>query len=320
MIDKKKVRIKPIVSLSAKSVICLAVVYYIFRTVFANWGQMSGYAWDFQPGLMTLSVGMFFVAYAYLVWVWGRVLMYTGNGVSYRDAWSIYFFGNLGRYVPGKVWAVAGTAWMADRKGLPPMKAGTASVFAQAYSIISSLVFFAVFLILKSARPNGMRLEWIVPFLLVFAAAFMIPRNLERIINRALSSLGKESVSLGLTFGKAVRIVGLYFISWVLFGIAFRFFMASFAAGFSGSLFLMIAVFAASYVGGFLAVFAPGGLGVRESLMSALLAGSVSQGTGLLAAFLVRLLVTGIELFCVSIVLVTIRKGFVYGKKETVAG
>ncbi len=309
---------KKIISAAAKIIIAIAVLYYIWRTVLANWEQVRGYSWDFNPGLMGLSAAVFFGAYALLAWIWGRVLFYTGHAASYRDAWDIYFIGNLGRYIPGKVWTIAGTAWMADRRGLPPVTVGTASVFAQAYSVISSLVFFALFLIFRGVRIDGFPLEWSLPFILAFIAVFMIPRNLEKIINRMLSALGRESITLGLTVGRAVRITGWYFLSWILFGIAFWLFVTAVTGDRSSSPFVLTAVFAAAYVGGFMAVFVPGGLGVRESLMSVLLAGSLPHGVGLLIAFLVRLLVTLVEMVCVLIIL--IRKGFRYGTKETVGG
>ncbi|MHB9029226.1 MAG: lysylphosphatidylglycerol synthase transmembrane domain-containing protein [Candidatus Latescibacterota bacterium] len=311
-------KIKTVASWTVKGLLALAVLYYIRVTVLANWEQVSGYAWDFNPVLMGISLAVFFVAYAWLAWTWGKVLGYAGHDVSFSVAWDIYFIGNLGRYIPGKVWTIAGTAWIADRKGLPPVKTATASVFAQAYSMISSLVFFAVFLILRGDRLEGMRLEWAAPLMLLFAAVFMVPRNLERILNRMLAALGRESISLGLTIGKAARIVGLYFISWLLFGAAFWLFVAAVTGDTSVSLIFLTAVFAAAYVGGFLAVFVPGGLGVRESLMSVLLSGTVPPGVGLLVAFLVRLAATLIEIICVLLIL--IRKGFSHVKGETAFG
>lgn len=316
--QRGRVTRKAIVSATVKILITLAVLYYVWLTVLDNWAQVSGYAWDFDPGLMALSAVMFCAAYVYLAWVWGKVLEYTGHRVPFRDAWDTYYIGNLGRYIPGKVWTIAGTAWIADRRGLPPVKTGTAAVFAQAYSIISSFVFLALFLILQGVRVEGIRFEWLAPLIVLFTGIFIVPGNLERVINRMLAALGRESISLGLTVGKAVRIVWWYFLSWLLFGVAYWLFMAAVTNDRSLSLIVLTAVFSAAYVGGFLAVFVPGGLGVRESLMSVLLAGSVPHGVGLLTAFLVRLLVTGIELFCVLIIL--IRKGFVYGTKETVGG
>lgn len=312
-----QMKIRALISTAVKILLTLVVFYYVWITVHANWAQVRGYSWDFNPALMGVSALMFWAAYAYLAWVWGKVLEYTGHGVSYRDAWDTYYIGNLGRYIPGKVWTIAGTAWIADRRGLPAAKTGTASVFAQAYSIISSFVFLAFFLIIKGAHVDGLDFRWLIPLIIVFTVVFIIPHNMEWLINRMLSALGRDSISLGLTVGKASRIVCWYFISWLLFGVAYWLFMAAVTNDSSLSLVILTAVFSAAYVGGFLAIFVPGGLGVREGLMSVMLAGTVPQAVGILTAFLVRLLVTAIELVCVLII--PLRKGFAYAKKETAA-
>ncbi len=303
---------------TGKLALALLVAYFVIRTVLSNWGQIRCYGWDFDPLYMGLSFGVFAAAYLFLAWIWGRVLRYTGYPVSYRDAFEIYFIGNLGHYIPGKVWTVAGVAWLAERRGIPPVVAGAAAVFAQAYSIISSLAFFPVFLIFSNTTPSWMRPGLMIPAILLFVGFFLFPVNMERALNFALSLLKRERVSLGLTLGKALRLTGMYFVSWVLFGIAFRFFVIAVTGNHGISPVLLTGAYATAYMVGYLAFFVPSGLGVRESVAGYLLASVMPAGVALLVTFLVRLPVTLVEILCVLIVL--IRKGLPYGKNETNGG
>lgn len=296
----------------------LLVAYFVIRTILSNWGQIRTYGWDFDPLLMGFSFCGFVIAYLFLAWTWGRVLLYVGYPVSYRDAFEIYFIGNLGHYIPGKVWTVAGVAWLAERRGIPPVVAGAAAVFAQAYSIISSLAFFPVFLIFSNAEPSWMRPEWMIPPIILFVGFFMFPVNMERALNFALALFKRERVSLGLTLGKAFRLTGLYFISWVLFGIAFWIFVVAVTGSRGISPVLLTGAYATAYVVGYLAFFVPSGLGVREGVAGYLLGAVMPSGVALLVTFLVRLPVTVVELLCVLIVL--IRKGLPYGKSEKNGG
>ena len=297
--------------------VAIIIAWYIWKTVVANWNQVSAYNWDFDPLFMTLSVLVFTAAYVFLAWVWGKVLTYVEQPVSFRDAWDIYFVGNLGRYIPGKVWTIAGTALMAGRRGVCPVTAGTASVFAQAYSVISSFVFFGFFLIFWPNDLPGIGFEWLSLLLFVFTVVFMIPSNMERAVNFMLRFLCRETVSLGLTVGKASRIVGWYFLSWLMFGAAFWLFVISVTGDRSINPLFLSGAYAVAYVLGFLAFFVPGGLGVREGLLSVLLAAVMPVGVALLIAFLLRLLVTAIELACVSVMF--FRKGAVNGKETKTA-
>lgn len=312
------VKVSRILSLLGKIGVAVVLAWYVWKTVIAQWGRVSAYDWKFDPIYMILSVTAFTGGYIFLAWVWGRVLRYVGCEVTFRDAWDIYFVGNLGRYVPGKVWTIAGTALMAERRGVCPVTAGTASVFAQAYSIISSFVFFGVFLILRQLELSEVRFEWAALGLVAFTVIFMVPSNMERAVNLMLSLVGRESVSLGLTAGKAARIVGWYFLSWLVFGVAFWLFVISVTGDMAINPLFLAGAYAVAYVLGFLAFFVPGGLGVREGLLSVLLATVMPQGVSLLIAFLLRLLVTFIELVCVLLIL--IRKGIPNGKKAASCG
>jgi uncharacterized membrane protein YbhN (UPF0104 family) len=141
---------------------------------------------------------------------------------------------------------------------------------------------------------------------------------MEWALNIALKLLKRERVSLGLTLGKALRITGLYFLSWVMFGIAFWIFVIAVTGNRGVSPVLLTATYATAYVVGYLAFFVPSGLGVREGVAGYLLSSAMPTGVALLVTFLVRLPVTLVELLCVLIVL--IRKGLPYGKNETNGG
>jgi hypothetical protein len=87
-------------------------------------------------------------------------------------------------------------------------------------------------------------------------------------------------------------------ISWVAYGVAFQFFVRGILGSDAGGVLSYIAVYAASYIIGFLALFAPGGAVVRES---ALVTGMVKLGLSsrpdaLAVAIASRLWLTVLEL------------------------
>ena len=87
-------------------------------------------------------------------------------------------------------------------------------------------------------------------------------------------------------------------ISWIAYGIAFQFFVRGILGSAAGGVLSYIAVYAASYIIGFLALFAPGGAVVRES---ALVTGMVRLGLSsrpdaLAVAIASRLWLTVLEL------------------------
>ena len=297
-----------------KIAIVLAIVFYIGKAVVTDWQAVSSYDWQIQPLFLVLSCAGFLAAFSFLVWIWRGVLAAFGYPVPYREAWSIYFIGNLGRYIPGKIWTVAGVAYMAGKSGIPGVIAGTAAVCAQAYSILSSFVFFVLFYILKNQDFTGVTFLWTLPVPFVLMVVFLVPDNLERVLNFALKRFGKEAITLNISTATALKITLFYLISWLLFGVSFWFFVSSVAGqGLFNPLYLSGA-FAVSYIIGYLAFFAPGGIGVREGILSLLLAGTVSTGVAAVLVVLLRLIITLVELGCAATVL--FQKGVIYGKEK----
>ena len=77
------------------------------------------------------------------------------------------------------------------------------------------------------------------------------------------------------------------------------------------SLRVAVGVFAAGYILGLVAIFAPGGLGVRELVFVAILAPRVGSGGAVALAIGSRLLLTITEVVAASVALLV-----VHGKKE----
>lgn len=121
----------------------------------------------------------------------------------------------------------------------------------------------------------------------------------------ALTSKGAMSLLSGLTKGKitleplplpsvaagALATLG----GWLLYGAAFWMLAAGLALDPMPSLALSVGVFASGYIVGLIAVFAPGGVGVREAVFLTLLAPAIGVGAAATLAVASRILLTVTE-------------------------
>ncbi|MGH2394425.1 MAG: hypothetical protein ACRDGH_13230, partial [Candidatus Limnocylindria bacterium] len=87
-----------------------------------------------------------------------------------------------------------------------------------------------------------------------------------------------------------------YLAAWVVFGLGFALFVRAVADPASGSIPSLMGICAAGYLAGWVAVFVPGGLGVREGVYALLLAEVLPGPVAAAVAILSRLWLTGIEL------------------------
>jgi glycosyltransferase 2 family protein len=303
---------KNTIKLILKTAAAAAIIFFLGHSVLSNWEVIRGYDWSFNPVLMAAACVMFTAAFGFLPWVWRKVLHYMGYDLSYGDARDIFYIGNLGRYIPGKVWSIAGMAYMAEKSGIPATIAGTSAVFAQVYSFLSSFGFFILFFIFRGTFTINAGFLWFVPVFIAAAVIFIFPANLERVLNIVLKKIGREPVALKITTATALKITALYFLSGMLFGCSFWIFVSSFVGMSEINPMFTASAYIIAYWAGFLAFFVPGGIGVREGILGLLFMNIIPAGVLIIIAALSRLLVTLIELMFV--VIAAFRKGFIFGK------
>jgi glycosyltransferase 2 family protein len=277
--------------------VALAIVWFAGRSLARNWEQLRTQPldWRLQPGWVLLSCLVVWSMYAILIVAWRRMLGAWGQPLDGWTAARIWTVSSLGKYVPGKVWAVAGMALMSKDAGIAPWAATGSAVILQALAVGTGAAVAACTGAgaLESARP-GIR----VALLALVAASvtgivlLLWPPVLRRLLSLAGSDLtgGTAPAAGGIAFGIASN-----FVAWVGYGVALWLLARGILPDSGLTLLLAIAAFAASYLAGFLALLVPGGFGVREGLLILMLQGPMGIGAATVLALASRLLLTVTE-------------------------
>ncbi len=232
--------------------------------------------------------------YALLIETWRRIVMSAGETLPFNEAARIWFVSNLAKYVPGKVWSIAAMTVMARERDVSPLVAAGSSVLTQLVTIAAGIV---VVLVAGAGMIDSPFTAFAVAAGIAVMIAFM-PAILPR-AGKLASSLTGRDLSLPVIPARVVWMVALSAVaSWVLYGIAFKLFVRGILGSDAGGTPSYIAVYAASYIIGFLALFAPGGAVVRESAMvtGMVKLGLSGQADALAVAIASRLWLTVAEL------------------------
>lgn len=225
----------------------------------------------------------------------------AGLGTSGRQFWvgwlRVWFQGYFYRYVPGKVFLVVERVRLAERLGVPR----SASVML--------VVWESLLLLAGAGLVGGLGLLALPPSEVVSARAVAVlavgclvgsiglwpalgwlarrfPAIQERLPGLVLDV--SPLAQLGLVLGNG--------LAWVLLGVSFAECARAVAPGEVPDPALLVTWFVASYVGGQVTSVAPAGLGVREALLVAGLAGVVPAPVALAWAVIHRVVLTGVEL------------------------
>jgi uncharacterized membrane protein YbhN (UPF0104 family) len=222
-------------------------------------------------------------------WSWGKTLEAFGHKLPYRDIYTIYFRSMVAKYVPGKVWQIAGSTYIAAQKGVPEGATIASVVIGQAYSLLSGLTLVVVFLAIGAIGNSGTELSFFrwssIPILAFLIILVVKPELGERLMNWGLRLFKRREISMKIKISTSFWLFWAFLIPWFIFGFSFWLLARGFMI-LSIDLYLSFtAILTAGTVVGFLAIFAPGGIGVKEASMAALL----TSFLGFLPAFALAL-------------------------------
>lgn len=262
-----------------------------------------------------------------LFWVlasalWQRLVHHSAHrAIGLFESFSQICMVNLGKYLPGKIWGmVARGSRLRARHDVSVEHVVRATVFEQFF-----LLYAAGIVVLLCGLPIFTTTwTWLAMMLAGLAVAMVTPAS--RLMLRIVGWLSSRFVRFQGARPSLMRLgqwdYYLYLLGylgiWLLLGsVLCGLMIAFFPLHLSLSLFL-VAVVAATvgYVAGFLAVFAPGGVGVREAVGSAVLVTAMPVSDALLVSFIFRLWMVGMEgLAGVTVLLLSRRIGLIESGK-----
>ncbi|MGQ0765157.1 MAG: lysylphosphatidylglycerol synthase domain-containing protein [Gemmatimonadota bacterium] len=233
---------------------------------FADAGHRIRPGWAFLLG----SAAVVLVTHGILIQTWRTVLVAlapAAPSLSFPDAARIWWVSNLGRYIPGKVWAIAAMAAMTRDRGIPAMAATGAAILINVVNIVSGIALsLALGAELTGSRAAGVLLA--VAGVIALVALPMVIAPAVRIAGKVLRrEFRLPDLSRAVIWKAALGTL----VAWMLYGIAFRLLVLGVLGEAPGKWSAYTAAFTSSYVLGYIVLVAPGGIGVREgSLVGAL--------------------------------------------------
>ncbi len=270
-----------------------AATYYLL-----GWGGqleavLSRARWEPLLGALLLCLSTVLLnAYIYYT-------IYRGTGIrlSYWKVFRIITVSQLGKYIPGKV-VFAGNYYLLSREaGVDDGRIGVTFIVSVSLWILSACLCSlpALALVAPPLRYSVI----LLPFLLV---VLIHPRVLTwalGLIRKGLGRVGwglREASPITLSYGLYAKGLILYLVAWALTGAQIYLILKAFQPISLAVYPLALSAGALATVVGFVALFAPAGLGVREGVGALILASAVSMETAFIAMVAFRVLATSTDL------------------------
>lgn len=224
---------------------------------------------------------------------WRAILADFGSRVPLAGGMRIFFVGQAGKYVPGKVWPILAQVRL-GRDYQVPGRASAAAAAVFLLIVLGSALLVGVGLLPVLGAGGLSSYGWLL-LVLPVAVVLLWPPALNRLLARAMRLARREPMPQPLSAAGIGRAVGWALLMWLLYGVHLWVLLSPLAGG-APALLRATGAFAAAWAVGFLLLVAPAGLGPRELALVALLSVTVSGPAALVAAVVSRLVLTAGDL------------------------
>lgn len=271
----------------------LTVFFFFISKLVTGWGKLKMYAFSVDWVYLCISLAVLLSVIVFSGWLWKANLeMVSNKKLDFKTALQIHISSWLLRYIPGKVGVVLGKTYQGNKRwGISRRKLVLASMYEYVFLILSAFIIGGYSLYYTAFFNNNLSLILMVA---VLVCLILVPVGFPKLFYIACNKLFRLFKQKDLVFPKSLSspklaiIIFSYLLNRSLFGFGF-FLLAKSVTGFG---FEMAVILASSFVLaaiiGFLAIFAPGGLGVREGVLVALLGSVMTLETAILLAILAR--------------------------------
>ncbi|MCG2759606.1 MAG: flippase-like domain-containing protein, partial [Candidatus Delongbacteria bacterium] len=290
--------LKKIILNIIKITLFLLVIWYIYTNIAKNIEKIKEINFkNYDPKFMFFFVITLFISLIYPVFVWKYLLRSMGEKINTLSALRIWFVSNLGRYVPGKVLQIAGLVYLANKEGVSKSKAIQSVLYSQITANGLGLFMGLGLLLLKSNSikfPNSFHLTLILIALFIFL--LWIPSFLMKSSNFVLEKFKKQTIEQSLCRRNYMIYLSLQIINWILMSISFILFVNSYTGLSIKNNPETLFILPLSWTIGLIALFAPGGIGVREGAMSYWLSNFIPIEFALVLPWIYRIMNTIVEI------------------------
>jgi glycosyltransferase 2 family protein len=221
---------------------------------------------------------------------WRALLADLGSPLPLPAATRVMFVGQLGKYVPGAVWAVAAQVELARDYEVPRRRSATASLVSMATTLVVGLVAAGVTLPLISA--SAARHYWWVLAITPLAVACLYPPVIKFGLDLVLKTVRKPPLEKSVSLAGMARALAWTTLGWLFYGAHAWLLISEFAGRGGHILALSLGAYALAWSVGFLIIFFPGGIGPREVALIAVLAPVMPSASALVVALASRVVMT----------------------------
>lgn len=301
-------RIAPKLVLVVRYVLLVAVIGFAVFYLVNQWSGVS-------RALETISGLSLLVSFVFLLlglaagtMSWVAVLNGLGEKVPVARASQVMLVGQLGKYVPGSVWAYVMQMELGRQYGISRPRVFITGLYAAGIGVVSSLLLGALALPVVVQGHNELLFLFV---LLPIGLVCLHPRVMTWLASLVLKIFRRPPLDHRVSFGTVTMAVGWSLASYVFYGLHLWILVNSLVDPDFRTLVLLTGAVSLGFTVGLFAFIFPSGVGVREAILIGAMTLLLSLSEATAISLVSRLLFTAGDLLAAGIavgVAVALRK------------
>jgi len=264
------------------------VLYFVGRALYRQFIKVSWSEIRFDPLLTVLAIASILVAKGLSFLPYGLLLGRLGKFPGWLPVTGSVWAAQLGKYAPGKVGSGVGMVWLLRRYNVVGQAAVSTIMLIDGLSVILGMTLGVPLLLWEPIRVN-LPMAWLWCLLVLLGGAVCLhPRVFGAVGNFLLRKLKYQPIpSLPKVSDYGWSLVVMLF-QFTLLGSGYWLATRSIAPIAPSLLLVFISGVVVVFTGGFLAFFAPAGLGVQEGLFLIVLGPFIGMTVAAIVAVAMR--------------------------------
>ena len=281
------------------AVFVLTAAGFVSYRMFTQWREVLSYRWKFNGWYLASSFAVLLLSQGANALVWKMLLGLLEEEISLSRCLFAHGLSHLARYMPPKGAGYVVLVEMFKNAGISRRNGIVAVALNISFLLVSSMIVFLLSLGFFESGELASRLKvfWV---LVPFGFLLVHPRLLFPAVNFGLRLIGKKPMRISYSYRSALAVMLLFITLRFGEGFGLWLLLRSFYESGVGVI-PMTGIFSVSFAAGFIAIFSPGGLIVREGVMVSLLKLQMPLEVAMAFAVLSRAVLTSAEFLVAAI-------------------
>lgn len=290
-------------------------VLLITLVVVGMWGwivaeQMDAlrqYPWEIAPLALTLGLVAGSIYFAGLAYSWALLLqeiVQPAVSISLVAAARVWLLSMMTRYIPGNVWHILGRIAFAQSLNVAKTQVLTSATIEQVLTLLGALAVFVAMLPFWQVLPE--QSAWL-GLLLPIGLLLLHPQIMGRVLAWGAHRFRRPELVWHYTFYDVLRLLLVFAIANLLSGLALCALLSGLTTVALRDWPFLIGAACLAWCVGYLSFLTPSGLGVRETVLSAMLVLVYPLPVAVVGSLLFRVVLTLGEGVAVAVAWLTTR-------------